>query len=172
MVRAAKNSLAPINRIPSEVLSLILDHCEADNQLVTLTHVCRRWREIFISYPSLWTCLDCADFDKTRVYLERSKASPLEIRFEETCPPPRHDAFQLTLLHTNRLKALSFSEPLPDINLSEYLTSPTPLLEKLEISVRGGHSDAVVGTLSDGDFRTLRELCLRGVITNLPWKTL
>ena len=77
MVRAAKNSFAPINRIPPEILSLLPDYRETDHQLVALTHVCRRWRDIFISCSPLWTSLGCTDLDKTHVYLERSKASPL-----------------------------------------------------------------------------------------------
>ena len=43
LVRSIKNSLAPISRIPPEILSLIPDHYDkyrADQNLIALTHVC------------------------------------------------------------------------------------------------------------------------------------
>jgi len=52
---------------------------ERDEASITLTHVCRGWRELFVSRPSLWTRLDCRSIEKTRVYIERSKTSPFEI---------------------------------------------------------------------------------------------
>ena len=92
-VRSAKNSFAPINKIPPEVLSLIAHHCYRDEDLTTLTHVYYRWRKILISCPSLWTCSDCKNVDKTCVYLKRSKASALKIRLGEYL----EEAFHLTI---------------------------------------------------------------------------
>ena len=78
MVRLMKNAFVPINRIPYEVLSIIPDYWAGedtenefkyptDKDLITLTHVCHDWRELFISRPSLWTRLDCMSVEKTRV---------------------------------------------------------------------------------------------------------
>ena len=66
LIRSVKNSFAPINRIPPEVLLLIpdYDNDDMDQGLITLTHVCRGWRDMFISRSSLWTQLDCMNFDK------------------------------------------------------------------------------------------------------------
>ncbi|KAF9650820.1 hypothetical protein BDM02DRAFT_3092410, partial [Thelephora ganbajun] len=80
LFRSTKNTFAPINRIPPDVLSLIPDYWERQDMgedLIALTHVCRDWREIFTSRPSLWTHLACADADKTRLYIERSRFLPL-----------------------------------------------------------------------------------------------
>ena len=101
MARSIKNTFAPINRVPPDVLSLIPDYFEdeADEEPITLTHVCRHWREIFTSRGSLWTFLDCMDLDKTRVHLERSKASPLEILIDEDFAPSPDDALLLTVPH-------------------------------------------------------------------------
>ena len=141
MVRTAKNSFVPINRIPPEVLSLIPEHRETDKQLVTLTHVCRRWRDIFISCPPLWTSLDCIGREKTHVYLERSKESPLRVWFRGMGPPlSSTEAFLLTLPHIGRLRTMTLSGiPRTILKLTEHLVSlasPAPLLEKLEIFVR------------------------------------
>ncbi|KAF9647942.1 hypothetical protein BDM02DRAFT_3072018, partial [Thelephora ganbajun] len=79
-VRSIKNKLAPINRIPPETFSLIpgyLNERDMDENLIALTHVCRGWREVLIAHSALWTRLDCTDAEKTRVYIERSKSSPL-----------------------------------------------------------------------------------------------
>ena len=93
-----KNIFVPINTIPYEVLSTIPDYWvdgdpmdnntadygmaannTADRNLITLTHVCHNWRELFISRPSLWTNLDCTNVEKTRVYIERSKSCLLKV---------------------------------------------------------------------------------------------
>ena len=69
LIRSVKNKLAPISRIPGAVLSLIPNYWErqyidTDKDLVTLTHVCRGWREVFTSHPSLWTRLDFTNIEK------------------------------------------------------------------------------------------------------------
>ena len=56
LVRTMLNSFPPINRIPPEILSLIPDYYgedDTDRNLITSTHVCRRWREVLISRSSL-----------------------------------------------------------------------------------------------------------------------
>ena len=56
LVRSWKNGMAPINRIPPEILSLVpdfLDMYHRDQATITLTHVCQAWREVFVSRPSL-----------------------------------------------------------------------------------------------------------------------
>jgi hypothetical protein len=57
----------------------------ADRDLISMTQVCRRWREILtLQCSSLWTNLDFDHLDKTRVYIERSRSLPLEITLTET----------------------------------------------------------------------------------------
>ena len=75
LVRSLKNSLAPINRVPSEVFSLIPNHYDThrtDWDLIMSTHVCRQWRELLISSASLWTHLNFTNIDKTRAFIQRS----------------------------------------------------------------------------------------------------
>ena len=63
-------TFSPIYQIPSEVFSLIPGYLndECGTGLVTLTHVCCAWREIFISHSSLWAPLNCRDVHKTLTY--------------------------------------------------------------------------------------------------------
>ena len=169
-----KNTLAPINRIPQEVLSLIPGYCNTDEELVALTHVCRGWREQFTSRASLWTSLDCTNIEQTREYLERSKTSPLEIQLEEGGHYPfLNDAFLLTVPHLGRLKSLSLSGSSNDLlELTRYFGSPAPLLEKLKLSFTCTETPVIQDAIFDGDLSSLCELRLSGVIANLAWTDL
>ena len=171
MVQSAKNSFAPINRIPPEILSLIPEYIRyhRDQDLIALTHVCRGWREIFTSRSSLWTRLDFTDIDKTRAYIHRSQSSPLKIYFGRTAID---HAFTLIIPHIHRLKSLTIkANILPET--FEHFRSHTPLLEKLCIDLGStAHLPRLDNALFDGDLSSLSQLRLSGVITDFPWKNL
>ena len=80
----AKDPFAHISWIPPEVPSLIQDHCETDDQLVTSAPV-PKVEGYFHLVPAV-VDIGIRDLDRTRVYLqvERSKAFPLEIWFGGT----------------------------------------------------------------------------------------
>ena len=174
MFRSVRNNFAPINRIPPEVLSLIPDYW---GRLVTLTHVYRSWRELFISRSSLWVSLDCKNVEKTRVYIERSKSSPLEINLEkdDRSGAYRNDALLVVAPYINRLGSLTVYAP-SDIlgDLDKHFTCPTPLLRKLKIDLAFDRTRApnFPGTLFDGNLSSLHKLSLAGFTTNLPWRNL
>ena len=74
--------LAPINKVPPEILTIIPDFWnthERDGGIIALTYVCRALREVFVLQSSLWTHFDCVDEEKTRVFFERSKSSPISL---------------------------------------------------------------------------------------------
>ena len=173
-----KNTLAPVNRIPPEVFSTIPDYWSdedtADKNLITVTHVCRGWRDLFISSSSLWTQLDCTHAEKTRIYIERSKSSPLDVYVwgDNKIPFPS-DTFLLTIPHLSRLRSLSIfgsSDDLAGI-INRHLHCPAPSLEKLKISFTSAPRP-IEGTAFDGDLSSLRELRLSGVLTSLSWVNL
>jgi hypothetical protein len=175
MVRSIKNTFAPINRIPQEVFSLIPGYRGMGEALIALTHVCHDWREQLISHSSLWTSLDCTNVDQTRVYLERSKTSPLDISFsEEGSSTSLNDAFLLTVPHLGQLKSLSITGSSNNfIELTDhFLHCRAPLLEKLRIRFTCPHPQTIQAAIFDGDLSSLRELRLSGALTNLPWKNL
>ena len=175
MARSIKNTFAPINRVPPDVLSLIPDYFEdeADEEPITLAHVCRHWREIFTSRGSLWTFLDCMDLDKTRVYLERSKASPLEILIDEDFAPSPDDALLLTVPHLGRLKSLALSGSSDYLlSVTKYFDPPAPILEELEIRITHARPVTIENTLFGRNLPSLRNLYLSGIVTDLPWQNL
>jgi hypothetical protein len=171
------NALAPINRIPPEILTLIPtfwpDDIDGDWSTVTLTHVCRSWREIFISCSSLWTCLDCENADKTRVYLERSKSSPITLWLDRgerlLADDPFFEIDPRAISHLKYLDIQGSTKNLQDI--TRQLSHPAPLLEKLTIEI-DAIGPVVTTALFNGDFSSLRELILRCIHTSLPWKNM
>ncbi|PBK80025.1 hypothetical protein ARMGADRAFT_950135, partial [Armillaria gallica] len=64
----AKKILTPSRRLPSEMLIAIFTWCRAFNgprdSLLdphavpwTLTHICRKWREVAITTPEIWSSI-------------------------------------------------------------------------------------------------------------------
>ena len=138
---------------------------------ITLTHVFRGWREQLISFSSLWTSLDCASVDQTRVYLGRSKVSPLNIYLGGAGYPPfMDDAFILTDPHIGRLKSLSISGSSNDLAelTKHFLHCHAPLLGKLGIRSTPTNPPTVQIAIFNGDFSSLRELRISEALTTLP----
>ena len=118
LARSSRNTLAPINRMPREIFSLIPQHfrrlyrwqnCYADRNLISMTHVCRRWREVLTSCcPSLWTHPIFNYPDRTHVYIERSQSLPLKITLiEGETPIDYRDSFLEAVPYFNRLGSLT-----------------------------------------------------------------
>ena len=172
-----KNNFTPINKIPLEVFSLIPGYWESDNEdegLITMTHVCRGWREVLIARSSLWTRLFCTNTDKTQVYIKRSKASPLELSlYRSEVVTYLEDAFLLVVLHIGRLRSLNVSRDVDLLqNLMQHLSCPIPLLRELVIDTLCDPAPVLEDSLFNGDLSSLRSLTLYGVTTHLPWKNL
>ena len=176
--------LAPVNKIPPEILALIPDFWdthERDQNLIALTHVCRAWREVFVSRSSLWTDFDCLDEAKTRVYFERSKSSPINLSLDlREGIPSCNPLFQFIPHATGRLKSVFIMGPLENVEVVtrviSHLTYPAPLLEHLSIrsnpSIAPEHCPALPPALFNGDLSSLRTLCLESVHTGLPWRNM
>jgi len=181
LIKSLRNRLAPISRIPPEVLTLIPDFLDTrfcDRNVITLSHVCRAWREMFISRSSLWSNFNCVNADKTRVYFERSGSSPINLRLRRGLGLSSLYAFlQIIPQAICRLKSLSVSTEAEDLQETiSYLSHPAPLLETLDID--GGRYDGpqyfpvLAPTIFNGDLSSLRRLHLECVRTELPWKNM
>ena len=175
-----KNGLAPVNRIPPEILTNIvpdtLDRYSKDKDTIALTHVCQAWREIFISCSSLWTDIECVGADKTRTYLERSRSSPISLRIKRDNALSPHDPFlEIDPRTIRRLRSVNIRgtpENMQDITAQ--LHHPAPLLVTLTIETERlcitRHQPMVTTALFDGDLSSLRELHLYRIGTELPWR--
>jgi len=180
MIRVCQNMLVPINKIPPEILALIPDFWDTrdrDRNVITLTHVCRAWREIFVSRSSLWANFNCSGEEKTRVYLERSKSSPIDLSLARTRRmSPKDPFFQIIPHATGRLKSLSVRGLTEDMEVvTSHLSHPAPLLERLSIrsdSPFAHRAPVLPSALFNGDLSSLRTLCLDFVRTELPWRNM
>jgi len=149
-----------------------------DEGLIALTHVCRDWREMFVSRSSLWTDFYRQDADKTRVYLERSKSSPIKLRIDRKDKLlPHNPLFQIIPLTSGRLKSLHIDGSPKNIpGITAHLTHPAPFLEDLSIDggceLRPRDNPVLTTSLFNGDLSSVRELCLRSVRTELPWRNM
>lgn len=165
LVRSAKNRQAPINSVPRDVLALISDFwsgLEREKIVIVLTHVCRAWRELFISLASLWTDFRCVDADKTRSYLERSRSAPITLWLKRPTGLLRNDPFLEVAPHIiRRLKYLTVqTTPRHFQDITQHLVHPAPLLEAMLI--HGGHLDSgptstLTAELFDGDLASLHQ---------------
>jgi len=174
LVRSWKNRIAPINRIPPEILALVPNFWsveDRDENLITLTHVCRAWRDLFVMRPTLWTDIDCVDEDKTRAYLERSKSSPINLSLASDKVDLSDPFFEFIPDITGRLKSLEIDLYPDDLQLiSVHLSRRAPLLEVL--AVRSGDDPVLPSVLFNGDLSSLRKLQLKYVRTELPWRNM
>ena len=149
-----------------------------DEDLITLTHVCRAWREIFISHSFLWTNFDCRNADKTRVYLERSKSSPINLQLSRTnAISPGDPLLQIIPRSTSRLRSLSITGTRKNLHgITSRLSRHAPLLERLDINgsyqSRPQRNPILTTALFNGDLSSLRELRLQSVHTELPWRNM
>ena len=181
LVQSLKNRLAPVNRIPPEVLTLIPDFWDlrsCDRDVIALSHVCRAWREIFISRSSLWSNFDCEDADKTRVYLERSGTSPITLNLcRDHCLSSLDPFVQIIPQVIGRLKSLSVEARPRNLQaITAHLSHSAPLLQRLYIT--GGcylgsqHNHVLPSTMFNGDLSSLRALHLEYVRAELPWRNM
>lgn len=181
LLRSTRNMLAPISGIHPELLACIPDFWRRDDRsqdVIALTHVCQIWREIFTSRSSLWTYFVCKDPNKTRVYLEWSKSSPIHVFLRKRNDLPFDDpSFELVSDAIGRLGSMIIDVPPEDFQgITDRLSRRAPLLESLEILINPGFwalPPAVIPPLPfDCDFSSLRDLHLRSICTDLPWRNM
>jgi hypothetical protein len=173
--------LVPINRTPPEVLTLIPDFWgkyHRDQNVIALTHVCRAWRGIFTSCSFLWTYFDCGDANKTRVYLERSKSSSINLFLSRKRGLFPHDPFLVLVPDAiGQLRSLTIeTKPEHFRGITDHLSHPAPLLEYLSIDGNPDaeiqHNPVLTPALFDGDLSPLRGLRLQSIRTDLPWRNM
>ena len=106
--------------------------------LVTMTHVCRSWRNVLVSTPSLWTQLDfCVPTGPQQVeeFLRRSGNLPLDIHQYLEVPDHIEPFLSTTLHNLSRLRRLEINSSLDRLGrLLERFSTSAPVLEYLNIT--------------------------------------
>ena len=115
------------------------------------------------------------DTDKTRVYVERSNSSPIELSLcwdnGQLCP----NSFLMVASNvTRRLRHLSIRGAPGQLRWTTcHLSCHAPLLEELSVTSHGEephHDPTLKPAFFKGDLSSLRKLHLEFVRTNLPWR--
>ncbi|EED84756.1 predicted protein [Postia placenta Mad-698-R] len=176
-VRMSRNAQRPVNRLPVEILSKIFhqilppltpylegfsrerflvwdsffDFKDTD-ALLPLSHICRRWRDVALDTPTLWTTIcNSSHPDAIDEYSLRSRGVPLKVLDIEN----KHlDVQQLSRTDGQHVQSLaSYTEC--------DLVLPTSYAQGL-------HALAAWYCLLQGDVSNLKALVLRSVDWHLP----
>ncbi|KAJ6589376.1 hypothetical protein B0H19DRAFT_1248922 [Mycena capillaripes] len=128
--------------LPNETISEILIHCLPPYLLWglspkysfspnLLTQICRKWREIAITTPALWTTIAFSNVRQVHTWLSRSGCCPLSIRIEEE-DHNISEVLGVLVPHRARWERLDLSivsSRIPTIQ------GPMPLLRHLDLSI-------------------------------------
>ncbi|EIN04697.1 hypothetical protein PUNSTDRAFT_122732 [Punctularia strigosozonata HHB-11173 SS5] len=132
-LRERRNSLAPVNRLPPEVLTSVFQLCVLNATPSRCGHafvaVSRRWREVALGAAILWTLLPRSTTELTELFISRSQHAPLEIDIGDYTTDWTNSGASALSAVMNRVQTLSYSifeeDVKPDVHA---LSLPTPLL--------------------------------------------
>ena len=114
-----------VHQIPRDILSRIFLLVGTGAEVVPLTHACRRWRNIALRTPELWTSLRDRDLtDMLPVFIERSQRAPLDV------------SVSINSDDTHRLKLLTD------------LQAASSHLRSFEVTIGGSFTDVVEATFA------------------------
>jgi len=157
-----RNMLIPISILPAEILARIFHFVAFSEPLysrtptldsVNFTHVCRRWRQVALDDPTLWTHF--SNFPRNKDWiserLSRARNAPLVIELGRWMVTYTFSLFIPHISHTRELylRDLSFhhSEIVREISIQK-----APALERLELSVSIAFPVAIEHVVGDSSF--------------------
>ena len=156
-LKLRRNTLAPISRLPPEIIAIIFsflslpreiailltgDNKQAHLAWLRVSHVCHRWREIALNQPRFWSRIDFTTLTPAGAteVLSRSRMAPLELDANLSCVHwggDRVDAFGKQLSsHVSHIALLNITARSANLKtIIEQLASPAPALESLSLMV-------------------------------------
>ena len=133
-IREWRNSFAPINRIPMDILSLIPTHFPTQKGRFRAASVCRHWRGVLLRNGTLWSQLFLGKGEECiSTLLERAKGSALDVITGRNAPV---GAVSLISPRAQQIVSLEFMENRwQDVMaFSELNSGQLPLLHTLKIT--------------------------------------
>ncbi|KAG6844779.1 hypothetical protein H0H87_003897 [Tephrocybe sp. NHM501043] len=182
LLKSRRNVLAPISRLPPEMLAKIFafrvaDSIESTNPLewIRVSHVSRYWRAVALDCPRLWGNLVFSRPRWSEEMLKRSKMAGLVVKADLSCITPRiFEAVRLALLHGPRIHHLQLRAG--SATIERLLTTKSlelPMIHSLSLAVprvtRFGTDEGftIPDAISSGEAPYLRRLELQKV--NIAW---
>ncbi|KAI0046005.1 hypothetical protein FA95DRAFT_1560602 [Auriscalpium vulgare] len=179
-IRHQHNSRLPAIRLPPEVLTIIFtylssafeagshvwedDDSPVDLRWLAITHVCRRWRQIALEYPLLWTYIDFSyGRECLETFLSRAKRAPLSIVSGKPLTANERRFIAQNIGRTRALTVKSSSDVFTTLN------EPATLLEDFELMLFSSAAQ-LPGDLFGRSAPALRHLQLVTPCL-LPWKS-
>ncbi|KAJ6588122.1 hypothetical protein B0H19DRAFT_1300655 [Mycena capillaripes] len=173
-LRTRRNSLASISRLPPEVLAPILNLCptmDADRPEfrtgnfvlgLTISHVCRRWREIAMKSSNFWSGIVLSRPQWALEMLNRSRAAPLMVGVDLGSSATTNVAARdVVLAQLWRIRELHLNMPRNSHNVPAALSHPAPILERFHLWYEGPTPFFVTAKLFENEVPRLRHLSLR-----------
>jgi hypothetical protein len=139
-----RNTLAPVSVLPPEVLARIF-HLAAlaessqpemgSLRWISVTHVCRHWRQVALDDSSLWARISGSTANTTWISetLARARNAPLTIDLFETQDAETLSMFTAHFAHTHEFRLRGLVTPHCDDNIREICSQEAPALEHFEL---------------------------------------
>ena len=139
-IRSAMNETVPMNRLPPGIIAKVLKFRGSDRDLISATHVCRRWRSALTSAPSLWTKIVFRDPNRALAYLTRSGALPIDVSVRTRNFHPG-DFYTTRIPWLDRVQSMDLMGGDEEIEaILRELSLPAPLLRILKVDGRYGRT--------------------------------
>jgi hypothetical protein len=144
-----RNTLAPVFVLPPEVLARIF-HLVALAESsrskmgslgwISVTHVCRHWRQVALEDSSLWARISGRPANTTRISetLARARNAPLEIDLLVTPNAEILSMFTAHFAHTHEFRLRGLVTPHFHDNIREICSLEAPALEHFELAAHAG----------------------------------
>lgn len=170
--------LSSIRRFPAEVLTAIFEYLLdpvgaaehsrlVGGEPIEAKAVCKRWRSIVFSTPSLWSTIYIhlfalpndertrVDVEQLNLHLSRSGTRPLEVRLRTLASCVHHSLLRTLMAHSHRWKILDLELPVSALSDLDSIKNDLATLRNLSISIARISTDYQVVNI----FRNAPQLC-------------
>ncbi|KAI0045325.1 hypothetical protein FA95DRAFT_1573857 [Auriscalpium vulgare] len=181
LLRSQRNELAPVSRLPPEILSLVFRFLsDIDPPLLsikrpgwpTVTHVCQRWRQTALAQCCLWSRIQFDMGERwVRASLARAGSAPLSLML--SLPGRRVFAWEVDVVKATIARAMHFKFRTSRFETADQeeklLQTPAPMLEGLDarFETDGSLYSSLPATMFGGQVPKLQHLRFAGRL--FPW---